>query len=184
MTDLWGVCQPSGTAVQFLMKWDEGNWCYQADRAEFSMLFRGRGRAVLSAVFREIRAHVCGILAGPIADDILAGEAEISIEPYNYGSPGDDVTAALGLTGFLPWRNELDHLARVTEKALRRDDVWAMVTRLADELARVGAIDGERLGDFLPQQVPRWPNSPRAKVKPVFSVVATAEPGKLALVAG
>ncbi|PLC48036.1 hypothetical protein CR159_20335 [Pollutimonas subterranea] len=161
LTDLWGVCSSSDafTATMF-MQWDDDDCYYKADKSAFASFYptdRHRQFAL-----RELRAHVCATLAGPIASQIHEGEEHIYVDEGEY-SRTDDITKAQGMARLLYWRNEYDYLAELTEQTLRRPDVWAMVLCLADELERIGDMDDEQLSGFLPGEVPNWPPSPRAK---------------------
>jgi hypothetical protein len=106
-----------------------------------------------------VRAEICVLLAGPAASQIFEGN-DVSLWEGDF-TPAEDITKALGLAQLLHWRNEYDYLADLTERMLRRPEVWAMVLRLADELERHGDI--EEFAGFLPEPIPNWPPSPRAK---------------------
>lgn len=163
LTDLWGICSPSDTSSLFFLKWDDEKECYRADKAGFEKAYGQTNKKVLPQSRREIRAHICARLAGPIADEIHEGQDEGIYVEVETGRSHDSASA-YGLSLLLPWRNEYDSLTTVTEQALRRPDVWAMVIRLARELERVG--DMEEFDGFLPDAVEGWPSSPRAK-KPI-----------------
>lgn len=167
--DIWGICETSdlGPAVGMWCKWDEPNGGYLADRNGFNALIaraQAAGmRHAAAAQRRELRAHVCGMLAGPIGECILT-KADFDIwaleECFCY-ERNHDITLAVGLSRLLPWRNELFHLIDVTEAALRTPAIWARVLALADELERAGALDD--VGQFLPDQAKTWPPSWRSQ---------------------
>ena len=120
----------------------------------------------------EVRACMCGYLAGHIADGISAGmEATEILPPYDRAETqhqyvGDsDISIAMFLADLLALgKDEYDHAARVTDEALRRPEVWAVVQRLASELERLGLIeDGPGEDDalaLLPPPEKGWPPAP------------------------
>ena len=179
LTDLWGVCSPSdlGMAIMF-MKWDEAEWAYRTDRTGFNAFHKlldrqareqGMRAGALAYQRNALRRHLFGALAGPIAEALYLGEdAQVATSPY-IQYEGDDISKAFAYSCLLPWRNEYEHAQELTEKTLRRPDVWEMVMRLADELERVGDIE-EGLEAFLPARVPNWPPSPRERQDRPFVV--------------
>ncbi|SAL76525.1 hypothetical protein AWB68_05004 [Caballeronia choica] len=136
---------------------------------------------------RITRAHICALLAGPIAGGILDNAVDgDEFEAVDYDDfeavdyiggyvlagglrRGNDIAIAEGLATLLYSRNEYDHLATLTLATLRRPDVWAMVLRLAGKLERLGDI--VEFPGLLPEAVPHWPPSPRAKRRN-FALVA------------
>lgn len=120
------------------------------------MEYRDEFKATLR---KDARANICHLIAGPAAGQIWDGE-EVSLWEGDY-TPRDDITKALGLAQLLHWRGEYEHLARLTEIALRQSDVWSMVLRLADELEQKGGID--EFEGLLPEPIPNWPSSVRTK---------------------
>jgi hypothetical protein len=162
MTDLWGVCESSGTLAEMFIRWVPDDLCMAADRVMFENTLRrldertpGSGREAR----RQVRAHAVAALAGPAAEAIFKGEAPALCEG-NWG-PNDDVTRAEALCWLLPWRTERDHLEALTVRTLRDPAVWALVLRLADALERTG--DLEELREYLPAPVPNWPPSVRVQ---------------------
>jgi hypothetical protein len=175
LADLLGVCETSDAPCGFYLRWGKEDGDYVADRARFSSMLRdvdrqmrehhaGRQAGRFAAEQRrQLRAHICGCMAGPAADAILAGlDVEAALDCWGVElEEGEDLTKAMGMARLLPFRNEYDHAARVTEEALRCPDVWGRVIRLADELYRVGSMDD--VDPFLPQPTPGWPRPPQRR---------------------
>jgi hypothetical protein len=124
-------------------------------------LFLGEAR-------RVVRAQACGYLAGHIADGITAGmEATEVLRLYDRRDTqyvgASDITVAQGLTDLLP-PGEYEHAVRLTEEALRRPEVWAVVQRVASELEQLGLIEGDpcegHAHDHLPDREQDWPPAP------------------------
>lgn len=170
MTDLWGVCSASNLLIlpEFLA-WDSDKCVYRVNRKGFDDFLRMRcdsesptgRRGRIAESRRQIRAHVCAYLAGPIATQIHFGE-DVWIDEANCDfTERDDVTRASGLAQLLPWIGEFDHLVAVTERALRDTVIWSRVCALANALEQRGDI--ENVCDFLPAPALGWPPSPRAK---------------------
>ncbi len=153
------------------MRWDDDECCLVTDRRGFrrhlAVLERER-KGIRREALREVRAHLCATLAGPIAEQLHRNE-EPEIDYEGQWNNLDDAKLAMAADALLPWRDELEAMHTLTVQMLRREDVWAMVLRLADELGRAGSIEDE-LDRFLPVQVPNWPPSPRVKKTPEFII--------------
>ncbi len=179
LTDLWGVCQPSDFwEMQMRLTWDESELTWKADRKGFDASMRQMqaqlaesrspyARRYIAETRRIVRAHVCGCIAGPAAEQIYNGEEVWLDEPDYFADRGEDLVLAQARSWLLPYRNEYGHACQITEAALRRPDIWGRVIRLADELERCGDMDDE-LDGLLPDPLPGWPSSPgsRAHRKP------------------
>jgi hypothetical protein len=167
MGDLWGVCEVSGCSTAAICIGDDGWGGLMADRRRFRDLLRGLGahrRRSPAELRRQVRAQVCGMVAGPAAEQLHASP---DAEPYlGDSSTDDDEGAAEALSWLLPQRGEFYRLAALTVETLRRPDVWAAVHRLADTLERAGELDDEALSPFLPVAVPHWPPGPRRRLAP------------------
>lgn len=172
LVDLWGVCEPSDLGmVAMFMRWEPGE--FSVDRPAFRRHLRqladlmrehGRPESFRREMYRMIRAHVCGALAGPVAEELYLGIEPSIGEPNYYAEWPDDFGQAQMLAWLLPWRSELDHLHVATVQMLRRPEVWAFVLALADELERAGEVaDGIEL--YLPAPAAGWPPSPRTRVR-------------------
>ena len=120
LNDLWGVCHISDMQTYGHLLWNDEEFSFTADKKGFSALLREMDKhkkGIGKEFRRSIRANVCGLLAGPISEGILAGEAKgIWIESLQ---PKDDCHIAGALCELLPCRNELDHLANTAEQYLR-----------------------------------------------------------------
>lgn len=170
---LWGMCDRSDFfSMTMFVRWNEDEWFWEADRKGFeqslrqveSQLLEHRSRHARRYVAesrRIVRAHICGAVAGPAAEQIFNDEEVWLDEPDDYENANEDIVKAQGWAGLLPYRNEYRHACEVTEAALRRPDIWERVMRLADELERVG--DMEDFEGFLPEQLPGWPSSPGSR---------------------
>ncbi|MBC8739018.1 hypothetical protein F6X40_19890 [Paraburkholderia sp. UCT31] len=171
-TDLWGVCQASDPPGLHYLDWyepDEFGGTYRSRLEEWRFIRSQLSLCSRRFMNRNTRVHVCGLLAGPIASQIWHG-CDIDVYPGPLADgwgPGSDIAKAAGLATLLE-RPEYDYLAELTEATLRRPDVWAMVLRLADELEQVGDI--EEFPGLLPEEVPGWPPSSRAKRVQVFAL--------------
>jgi hypothetical protein len=174
VSDLWGLCESSHNFLPFgFLRWIKDKSTYQAD----SKGFRSRVRQIAQLMAsergplavkkfeaetrRRLRAEICVLVAGPIADEIFRGEDEPIYLWDEDPSPGDDVSKAEALSRLLPFRNEFETAVATTEKALRDPELWEMVIRLADELEKRG--DLEEFDGFLPKPRPCWPRSPRQR---------------------
>ena len=162
LRNLVGVCRASdlGLANMYL-HYTPGE--YGADRAGFRRdlaQMSGVYEAMRRETYRQIRAHVCAVLAGNAAEDILRGEDPYPHETDCYGDRPDDAAIAEMLAWLLPRRRELDRLHELTVETLRQPDVWARVLALADELEAAGDLDDDRLDQHLPPPLRNWPSSP------------------------
>jgi hypothetical protein len=175
-TDLWGICSTSDFSTWLCMQWNETECTYEVDRRSYATYLRsmehqvnefhrseGRPPARLAAEQRRIvRAHICGSMAGPAAEAIAKGQdvqSELDYWNADLSDPNEDLCHAEAMARLLPYRNEYEHAARVTEQALRSPDIWAAVLRLADELERVGHMDD--VHPWVPEADRHWPPSPR-----------------------
>ena len=138
-----------------------------ADRRGFNGLARmlaDRSPRAAAELRRQVRAHVCGALAGPVADQL---HEDPHGEPYLGDSwADDDEGTAEALAWLLPQRGEFERLAALTVETLRCPEVWAAVIRLADALERAGELDDEAVFPFLTVAVPDWPPGPRRPLAP------------------
>jgi hypothetical protein len=177
-TGLWGICSTSDFFTPFI-RWDDEHE-YRVDGRAYGVYLRdmerqindlrraeGKRPAKIAAEQRRIvRAHICGSMAGPVADAITRGDdVEDALDWWGVDTSDrhDDLCHAEAMARLLPFRNEYGHAVRVTEQALRRPDIWAAVMRLADELDRVGRM--EDLDPWLPPAEKNWPPSPRGSRK-------------------
>jgi hypothetical protein len=176
-TGLWGICSTSDWC-SWHVSWSEERGEYVTDRQGYASYLRqmeqqlnemrqanGRPKARIANEQRRIaRAHICGSMAGPVADAIVAGEdVEDALDWWSvdWSEQHDDLAMADAIARVLPYRNEYHHAVQVTEEALRRPDIWAAVIRLGEELQRVGRLENEAIDPFLPPADRSWPPSPR-----------------------
>lgn len=178
LSNLFGVCCPADSPAIGFFRWDDDECAMGVDRAGFCEMLRmleTHRRGSKREVWRQLRAHVCGSLAGPAADQLHERPDE---EPFlDEGEFGtfDDIASAQAHAWLLPWRFEFAHLAAVTVATLRRPDVWALVLSVADRLEEVGDLDDGALMPLLPLPAPDWPPSPRVKARPMFAVTARGD---------
>ena len=81
-TDLYGACAISDIFTPWL-QWSEDELGYQIDKDALKLISNFyRTKGLLAEHRRQIRAHVCGLLAGPLADEIYDGEQDpFIVEP-------------------------------------------------------------------------------------------------------
>lgn len=166
--DLLGLCESTdlGPVIPLFMRWHGSDGT--VDRPGFLQDLRDSTRlspnpaARRRATYRWIRAYLCCVLAGPLAEQLHCGEEPFVPEPEYRDNPDDAAIAGM-LSQLLPWRDELDHAFVLTLDALRRPDVWCFVQRIAGELERVGDIEDE-VNDMVPGRSLHWPPSPQGKI--------------------
>ena len=175
LADLWGACSHCECSPMIWhMGWSQDECAWKADRNGFETFLRSIAsqmakngspwaRRQLPAARRIVRGHVCGTIAGPAAEQIFMGDDVRLENPMNFDTPTDDVAFARAASMLLPYRNEYRHACEVTEAALRTPDVWERVVGLANELKRVGDMDGDKITGFLPSALPGWPSSPGSR---------------------
>jgi hypothetical protein len=171
--DVWGLCEPSEPPLpKEALKWDEVTNQFVCHRDVYDAHLRssavGQSPAdypfFLAEQRRQLRAHICAWLAGPLVECLRHGrrtdwkhveEMHYKIyEPY----PSDDVIMAKACGALLSDGPECEHACEVTTAALRRPDIWDAVQRLAKELERVGEI--HECHDWLPSPENEWPPLP------------------------
>lgn len=161
--DAWGLCSTSDPPAQHCMlRSEDGGACVdRALLAESIELFRGRcGDRGVREFRRSVRAHICGILAGPIAEDLAYGE-EPNLWPEDEMTAHADVAVAGAMSAMLPgWMRAYWRMVDETRRVLESPDVWERVQRVAGELERVGMIEyGPFLADALPPRRAGWPRA-------------------------
>jgi hypothetical protein len=171
---LLGVCRASGGwLMSEFLGWNKATCCYEADRqgfedhnrllAEFmassdSENTRKASRYVAAEMRRSVRGHLCGFLAGRIAEQINEGRRDYRLTA-RHEDQGDDLVRAGAIARILPSpRREIEHALGVVDCIFRKPSVWRFVVGLADELERVGDI--KDLGGLLPDPQPDWPPPP------------------------
>lgn len=165
LDNLWGVCSISDPPflLRQFVRWNEDSGEYDCDRRGFSSaarIFESETglRRFAAETRRQVRSCVCGLLAGPIAEQFFEGDDDPWLEPDFADGPGNDLMLADAYARVLPGVREYDHLCNTTSEALRRPDIWQKVISLADELERVGEI--EDVDPFLPEWDRSWPPPP------------------------
>jgi hypothetical protein len=184
---IWGICSTSDLYCTH-MQWDEDRQTYAVDRAgweaqierEHASMAKCHRKpkqdrelvpvdSLIAARRHEIRAHVCGFLAGHIADGITVGmTAGEALRLYDrrdtqYVGGVSDIVIAEGLAGLLQ-PGEYENAVHVTEEVLRRPKVWKSVNRLARALEKFGLLEGSEcevdMYDLMPKALPDWPPAP------------------------
>ena len=166
ISDSLGLCSTSDLTMPYslALRWNADESTLEGNRAIVRHYLAMLARPQRAECYRAARAHVCLVLAGPIAEAILDGEEPpywFESECWGTGTP-DDVHIAEAISWLLPFRNELDHAIEVTTAALVEH--WDCVIRVADALEHAGKL-GDELGHLLPNQAnwpPSWPPSPRS----------------------
>lgn len=100
---------------------------------------------------QALRSQACGYLAGHVADSIAAGmQVTDALRLYDRRNTqyvgASDIAIAQGITDLLP-PGEYEHVVHLTEAALRRPEVWAVVQRLASELEQFGYLEYDHSAD-------------------------------------
>lgn len=166
ITDYWSSCTATFEPIpSAYWRWNYKSNEYVTDTQGFRRyVASGAAEGLIDpgTYYRDIRAHMCALVAGRVADLIYAGWNNESpyhwLEPYNYHY-GDDIYKAETLTYLLPWHNELQHAITVTEQALRKPEIWQAVLKLADRLYKEGSLDFM----VLPENWKNWPPTPMNK---------------------
>lgn len=159
--DAWGLCCTSDPPASSCMRSDEfgGVFFHKAAFENLLQVYRGEyGARAVREFRRQVRAYICGTLAGPIAEGIAEGE-EPNLWPEDEESPNTDITFAAAMADMLPgrWRAYW-RMVEETRRVLGDPDVWGRVLRIADELERTGTIEyGPFLADALPPPRAGWP---------------------------
>jgi hypothetical protein len=169
-SDLWGICRTSDPGVIWLFHWDKDKAGYVCDKQGYIDYLKSiqsqlgpRATHIARDSRRRLRAWICGSIAGPMADAIYVGDktGEIWLEPEY--TLGEDLTVAQAMSRFLPYGNEYDHLANITESVLREPEIWKMVLTLAGELEQTGCLNSDDRAETLQQHLPpcrkNWPSS-------------------------
>ncbi|TAH45720.1 MAG: hypothetical protein EYC67_10215 [Betaproteobacteria bacterium] len=156
-SDLWGLCEKADLVFpRPFLRWLGSEGALHADGRGFeAVLDTPLGQALLAgftpAHRSEIRAHVVGLLGGPVAEHLYRGEPLRLHGTMNL----DDVSRATALCRFLPRNDELPRSLRLVEDALQGPEMWDIVSRVADELERRGELrDGLRAR--LPAAIRGW----------------------------
>lgn len=170
LSDLWGVCQASDLSfhVKMNIRWSEDDEKYIANRKgalDILKLIDKSKPGIKDAMNREVRAQMCGFLAGPIATQIFLDEDVDAHDSFCRYTEGGDVAVSLAISNFLPRQAvvEFDHAAKIVEQILLTPEIWAQVSKLAERLEEVGDMNGDEVYDYLPESLDGWPLAPPAK---------------------
>lgn len=159
LNGLWGVCQATDAWLLYMfLDWDEGSGCYRLNNASLASM----GAFGFKSMRSTARAEICMLLAGIAAEAIYLGDKPSLYSDCSFDR-AEDLAKAEGLALLLHWRHEYDFLVMLVEQVLLREDVWAVVMRLADELGLQG--DMSEFNGLLPLAIDsgHWPPSPRSK---------------------
>lgn len=163
-TDIDGICcvNHQHSAKFPYIQWDDDNDCMSVNRQEYKKHIQSlmADKKYLSEERRQIRANVCSLLAGSIADAIIDG-FEVVVAPECNEIGNNDICNAEALCMLLPYRSEFDFLAAETELLLRTPEIWDRVRKLAAALEAAGTLNDDI--PFLPDPIPNWPPSPYSK---------------------
>jgi hypothetical protein len=156
------------------MEWNAlwGEWkgnaiAYRTQLSEHSRLLPKSRRSQWAATQRRIlRSHVCGLVAGPLAERIFTGDStrwrDLDDAYDDERKLSDDIGIAKGICMLLPYADEYAHACQITEAALREPEIWQNVLRLARALERSGDIQKV---DDLPLTRKHWPPLPARRVR-------------------
>lgn len=125
-------------------------------------------RRALPEWYRDIRAVVCSLVAGELAEEIEKGVTSFEDcyhELSYFSARGTDTAKTLGFCQFLPWRDEDEKLQRLTFDTLREAETWAATKRLANELEKKKQLSGAELQRLLPPQRKGWPKGERKSIR-------------------
>lgn len=157
-SDLWGLCEKADLVFpRPFLRWLGSEGALHPDGQGFDdVLATPVGQAQLDGFSashrREIRAHVVGLLGGPIAEQMCRGEAHDLHHRTDLG----DVARALRLSRLLSARDAFTTALEQAIDALREPQTWNCVVQLAEALERHGELrDGLRA--LLPPAIPDWP---------------------------
>jgi hypothetical protein len=152
--DVWGMCSASDPVVGILLKVTAGLAPIEK-RKYVEDTFRKVGSGMLSEVRKETAAHICGLLAGVAAEELLDAQTEDVYEPTEI--PGHDIDKALDLTSILPgFLASHAALYELTVKTLNSPEIWGQLMGLADALEQAGMLTEDELEVLLPAPSPAW----------------------------
>ena len=148
-----------GLEVDF-SRWDSDEYLYRVDQQGFDRhLHEHFPPSAREEVRRQLRAQVCSLLAGPIAEEILWNPDEpgvVPLDPADSQSPNDDFNKAMRTAELLFERKEGWRLMDLTEAKLREEGVWESVLTVARLLSEKGKLSYDEIP--LPNALgPNWP---------------------------
>lgn len=156
-TDLWGLCEKADLVFpRPFMRWLGSEGVLHPDGRGFEeILDTPLGQAQLEgfapAQRRDIRAHIVGLLGGPVATCLFNGDAAA----LHTLAELDDVARAARLGRFLCAPDALPTCFALTAQVLRQEDIWERVMQLADRLEQHGELRAN-LRSLLPPALPGW----------------------------
>ena len=163
----WGMERFDGNPVMpSFMPWTEEDG-YKGNRPAFEEYLAFMDSQVQSdpvfsvGITQLVRAHLCAILAGHVAESIARGTKVIA----EAGDDRDEVGDMARVTGLLDLITDsrddrlevLKHFQDETGKLLCEPAVWSAVTRIADLLEARGELGNEDLARLAPDWRPEWP---------------------------
>lgn len=163
----WGLERFDGNPVMpGFMPWSEEDG-YTGKRLAFDeylefMDAQVKSEPVFSVGIRQlVRAHLCAILAGQIAESIARG----AVVEAKLGDDRDELGDLARVAGLLDLITEvgddkaavLKHFQGETGKLLCEPSVWSDVTGIADLLEKEGELSNAELTRLAPDWRPEWP---------------------------
>lgn len=145
--DLWGVCEKFEDHPAARCKTSKNRF----DRQMFRTSLKPFPGSYRRKIWRQIRAHLCGVVAGELAEHLYLGNPP----EFNFDGEGDGVTA-IADDCLLLGRDNLEYMVELVIQKLQSSDVWGLVIQLADALEMSGCVD-DRIEAFLPVPEPGWP---------------------------
>jgi hypothetical protein len=147
LTDLWGVCEKFEDHPAEWFRTRNGGF----DRKQFRACLKPFPGAYRRRVWRMIRAHLCAVVAGELAEHIYRGQTP----EFDFDGDGDSLTA-MADEGLLLGHDNLENMVELTIRKLQTPQVWKRIVELADALEMSGRI-AEGIEAFLPVPEPSWP---------------------------
>ena len=169
-SDQCGYCKVDPHPAAFFIAWQNDKSIFNINKAGLVSFIkqcerqapRYNGCLLSTEVWRQLRVHVCSLLAGETAQAIYRSSLPIFTRRC-IGMP-TDLDYATAYCALLPFRNEFDHLVSETERVLRLPEVWESVVKLANILEQVGTLgEGGKEIPYLPEPLKSWPKSLRSK---------------------
>lgn len=138
-------------------QWSPPDRAYRVNVEGYGRMMRPMPAHQRASTWHRLRAHLCLLLAGPMAEHWhTAGAWPWRSDDERQWPDGDDAKAR-ALARLLPGLEGYQRCAQATRRALEEVQTWDGVQALADALEAVGRLDGEHLTRLLPPHRPGWP---------------------------
>ena len=163
----WGMERFDGNPVMpSFMPWTEKDG-YKGNRPAFDEYLAFMDKQVKSepvfsvGIGQLVRAHLCAILAGPLAESIARG-IQADADPGHDRDELGDMARVAGLLDLITDARDdriavFKHFQDETGKLLCEPGVWSAVTGIADLLEKHGELGNADLARLAPDWRPDWP---------------------------